>query len=159
MVDQRIPPRQSAPRNESFARANERIKAIRGRIKEREHLDGDQGAYISSLTPDGFEYQLKRYEVYGQKDQKHQNYLAASGWEAVELSRHPGIYVPPDQILMEKPKVLVDEDRARERMKAEREVSDRSFALTQTPPGTMTRTAPNIPRPNLTTEYLPPIED
>lgn len=148
------PPMRPDMRPESVIRAEQRAREIRK--VQTTASPPDILNLAAELAPEGWEYQLKRKEVFGKEDVKHATYLAYGGWEAVDVEkRHPTTYIPTDCVLMEKPKTLVDEERYLERKLANDVVKGQRQKLAETPGGTMPRDAHLALRPKIETNYAP----
>ena len=110
-----------------LARAEARLREIRGQMPEGGE---NRDKFWAPSPPEGWDYQWKRRTIYNQEDPSYQVELSRNGWEAVPLSRHPEM-MPKNwqgntievegQVLMERPKILTDEARARE-LRAARDI-------------------------------------
>ena len=151
------------PRARAERRAAE-IKANRGDVD----LDSIDEFYIdASIIPDGWSYEWKRHTLLGREDPSYQVSLARAGWEAVPANRHPEMMPVGSNsqtierkgmILMELPKEISDERRARERRKAVDQVRAKEAQLSGTPDGTLTRDHERV-KPRIRKEYAMPIPE
>jgi hypothetical protein len=80
-----------------------------------------------AIIPQDWVYEWKRHSVYNQPDTGYQSSLSQNGWEPVPAERHDGLFLPAGStghiireglILMERPAVLNEEERAEARRKA-----------------------------------------
>ncbi len=159
------PPRpelRAAPREEdSRARAKRRAQELREHGGALE--DGEDKFFVDKADqPDGWEYEWKMRTVLGKEDPAYQVRLARSGWEPVPASRHPH-YMPvgwqgqtierDGMILMERPKEISDEARARDRRAAALQMRSKEEQLNHTPEGTMSRTEDPRTRASIKKSY------
>ena len=147
-----IAPSRPPMREDSLERARRRAAEF------RQHVGGlDEGTdefYIPpDIVPDGWTYEWKRHTLLGQEDPAYQVHLARMGWEAVPVDRHPemmpagwqGSFIErKGQILMERPKELVDEVRRMEMRRARDQVRVKEQQIAGTPEGTFTRDDPRV---------------
>lgn len=140
----RPPMRPENPSESDAARAARRAAEL------REHLgDSDEGTdeFFAPTPPDGWSYEWKRRLTMGQEDHSYNTALLRAGWEAVPASRHPemmpaGAKGPIERkgmILMERPKVIVEEARVRQLRTARAQVSGKEAQLNETPNNTLER--------------------
>ncbi len=136
-------------------RADKRAKEILdhgGDIDEGE----DIFYFDPANVPDGWSYEWKRKTVHGEENPQYQVQLAQNGWQAVPCERHPemmpnsgGPYLTIErngQILMERPAVITDHIRDRDKKRARAQVEVKEKQLRQAPPGTFERgTHPGAP--------------
>lgn len=135
-----------------------RVRAAARAAQLREHgaLDAemtDDFQLPPGLQPDGWEYEWKRHTVVNQEDPGYQVQLAQRGFGPVPASRHPEL-MPTNytgstierkgMILMERPKEINDESRARAYREATRQVQSMEEKLSGAPPGTLERTAASV---------------
>ena len=131
-----------------------RARAAKRAAELREHLGGsmDEGHdqfYIDpAIIPDGWTYEYKRLEVLGKPDPSYQVTLRRNGWEPVPASRHPELMPPgwsgetiirDGMILMERPKEITDEIKARDARLAREQVRAKEQQLNAAPPGQFER--------------------
>lgn len=113
----------------------------------------------ANVIPEGWEYQWNVQSVTGEPATDSMIAMAENGWRPVPAGRHPGMFMPRGtpvnaEILRgglrleERPKVLSDEAREEERMKAQRQVSDQNEALmlSRAMPSGFSRDNPNLKR-------------
>lgn len=120
-----------------------RARAARRAAELRDHLgeesDGVDEFFIDpNDIPDGWDYEWKAKFVLGQEQATHILALRRAGWEEVPTSRHPS-YMPMNtdlpyierkgMVLMERPKEITDEARARELRKARLQVRHKEEQL------------------------------
>lgn len=127
------------PRARAAARAAE-LREHRGSMD-----DGTDKFYIDPrIIPDGWSYEWKTLTVLNQPNPSYQVQLARAGWEPVPRYRHPEMM--PDnypgetieregQILMERPKEITDEAKARELRNARAQVRQKEAQLNGQPAG------------------------
>ena len=130
---------------DSKARAERRLAEIRGNMPDGgEYRD----KFWAPSPPDGWDYQWKRRTIYGQEDPAYQVELTRNGWEAVPLDRHPAMMPQgwkgktievEGMVLMERPKVLTDEARDRERRAARESVLTKEKQLSNSREGDLGR--------------------
>lgn len=158
----RPPLRELSPKERARMRASE----LRG---NGEYLNEttDEFYIPEHIVPDGWVYEWKRRTVLGYEDPSHMLELASIGWEAVPTSRHPEMMPVGSSsqtierkgmILMELPKEISDERRARERRKAVDQVRAKEAQLSGTPDGTLTRDHERV-KPRIRKEYAMPIPE
>ena len=110
--------------------------------------------------PDGWDYNWKRYETLGQTDGSYEVELAQSGWEAVDVSRHPhmmpanykGPIIREGMMLMERPAEISNRAKFLELQEARRVVKEKERALGMAPSGTFER---DQRRTQINKEYIP----
>lgn len=129
----------------------------RAELRAKEILDGDmidEGEDIfyfdPDSQPDGWTYEWKRRTVYGEENPQYQVQLEQNGWQPVPAARHPemmpstgGPYHTIErngQILMERPKIITDYVRDKDKARARAQVATKEAQLKQAPPGTFERT-------------------
>ncbi len=144
-------------------RATERAAAI------REHLgDLDEGTdefFIDKrIMPDGWEYEWKRHTVLGEEEPSYQVALARMGWEPVPASRHPSfmpegsgsrIIERKGMVLMERPKEINDEVRARDYRRARNQVRQKEEQINSAPQGQFDRDNKGDPLVRVRKAYEP----
>jgi hypothetical protein len=130
---------------ESLSRAERRLAEIRGNMPDGGEV---RDKYWAPSPPLGFDYQWKRRTIYGQEDPSYQVELIRQGWEPVPLDRHPQmmpkgwhgkIIEVEGLILMERPKVLTDEAREREKRAARESVLTKEKQLSSSREGDLGR--------------------
>ena len=114
----REPARALSPREAAEKRAAEL------RDNRDASFDGEDNFYVDLQSiPDGWDYEWKTWTVFGQEQQTRMMGYKRSGWEEVPASRHPDMmpvgYKEPyiireGMILMERPKIISEEYRARQ---------------------------------------------
>jgi hypothetical protein len=135
-------PAEAPDHNDPMERARRRAAEL------REHSSFDPGAdkfaFDLTIVPPGWSYEWKRQTVMGASDPGYQVSLAQRGWEAVPASRHPemmplgyeGATIDRDgQRLMERPLVITEESRERERKDARDQVRGNEEKVTGQPAG------------------------
>ena len=114
--------------------------------------------FAAPPAPDGWEYEFKRRTIYNQEDPAYQIALARSGWQPVPASRHPGemplgnTYQTIERdgmVLMERPKIISDRIRERDKKKAREQVRAKEAQLSATPEGQFDRNADDRTRPRI----------
>lgn len=143
----RPPRREDLRENDSLARAEARVREIRGSGVD---ISDNRDRFAAPPPPDGWDYQWKRRTVYGMEDPAYQVEVQRQGWEPVPLSRHPemmphgwnGSTIELDGMtLMERPLVLTQEARRREREAAVGSVRAKEMQLGLAPSGQFAREA------------------
>lgn len=129
----------------SQERAARRLAEIRNGMPE----GGDnRDKFWAPNPPAGFDYQWKRRTIYNQEDPSYQVELIRNGWEPVPLDRHPEMMPKgwsaktieiDGLVLMERPMVLTDEARAREKANARESVVTKEMQLKSTREGDLGR--------------------
>jgi hypothetical protein len=106
-------PRQANPRQSGLPTDGPRLV--------RRRRASDPLGFDKSIIPDGYEYEWKATDVYGQPLLEHQIGLRENHWRAVPASRHPELAPAgapdirrPGTLLMERPKYLSEEARMEE---------------------------------------------
>lgn len=108
----------------SLARAEARLREIRENLPEGGAL---RDKFWAPPSPPGFTYEWKVRTVLNEEQSSYLVELQRNGWEAVPLSRHPemmpggwkGTTIEVEGlVLMERPTVLIEEDREMERRAA-----------------------------------------
>lgn len=122
-----------------------RTEELRNRAK-----DGEIGAdfydefFIDPrAVPEGWDYNWKRYETTGMKDDAYEVELRQAGWEAVDTSRHPnmmpigtrGAIIRKGMMLMERPLEISNIAKQRELYNARDAVASKEKALGLAPNG------------------------
>jgi hypothetical protein len=121
---------------------------------------GESGAdkFAAPPAPDGWEYEFKRRTVYNQEDPAYQISLSRTGWQAVPASRHPGemplggnhqTIERDGMVLMERPKMISDRVRERDRKMARDQVRVKEQQLSTAPDGQFERNSDARTRPNI----------
>jgi len=145
-------PTPQAPQTQEAAKPvdpNDPMERARRRAAElREHASfdpgGDKFAFDLAIVPPGWSYEWKRFLVMGASDPSYQVSLAQRGWEAVPASRHPemmplgheGATIDRDGMrLMERPAVITEEAREREKRDAREQVRGKEQQVTAAPAG------------------------
>lgn len=130
-----------------LAAAEERAKVIRdnddGSLDRTDHFWFDRG-----IIPSGWDYQWKRFSVYGEEDPSYAVNLQMAGWTPVPAARHPEMMPTgykgqtierKGQRLMEMPLSVVDRRRIMDRRAALEQVRVKETQLASAPPGTFER--------------------
>lgn len=103
---------------DSLARAEARLRDIRGSLPEGGAL---RDKFWAPEAPHGWTYEWKVRTVMNEEQHSYQVELARNGWEPVPLNRHPELMPKgwkgetievEGLVLMERPAVLTQEDRA-----------------------------------------------
>lgn len=135
--------REEDPRSRAAARAAE-IRDHGGELESGE----DKYFIAPSDIPQDWDYQWKRVSTLGKQDPSYEVNVARSGWSAVPADRHPqlmprnwsgGTIERDGLVLMERPKVISDEARARELRDARNQVRQKEEQLAGAPPGQFER--------------------
>jgi hypothetical protein len=143
-------PEMRPPMREEDSRARAARKAAELRAHGALNEDSiDKFSVPQDYIPDGWEYEWKRKTVLGAEDPAYVVSTARAGWEPVDASRHPdfmpkgwkGAIERDGMILMERPKEIGDDARARERRKAQLQVGHKEAQLNSAPDGTLPRDA------------------
>lgn len=145
----RVPVREEDPRTRAARRAAELRNHAKGDLDE-----GNDKYYIplEDIPPD-WEYEWKRKSVFNVEDPAYMVQLARKGWEPVPASRHPefmpisGKYNTIERdgmILMERPKEISDEARARDAREARFRMQAQKEHLQSTPDGQFERSRPVV---------------
>jgi len=129
-----------------------RARAARRAAELRDHgslEEGEDKFHIDlRVIPDGWSYEWKMLEVLGKQDPSYQVNLARKGWEAVPRARHPEMMpdnypgntiVRDGMILMERPKEITDEARAKDYNLARNQVRAKEVQLGAAPQGQFER--------------------
>ena len=135
-------PQASPDPNDPMERARRRAAEL------REHGSFDPGSdkfsFNLSIIPPGWSYEWKTHTVLGKSDYSYEIGLAQRGWEAVPASRHPdmmplgytGATIDRDgQRLMERPAVITEEARVRDKQEARDLVRSKESQVTGNPAG------------------------
>ena len=146
-----LPTPQTAPQAQEAKPVdpNDPMERARRRAAElREHGSFDPGsdkfAFDLSIIPPGWTYEWKRNTVLGASDPSYQVSLAQRGWEFVPASRHPemmpigyeGATIDRDGMrLMERPAVITEDARDREKQDARELVRGKEAQVTGNPAG------------------------
>ena len=143
------PPAAEVDRRVSLSRAEARLKEIE---KLNDGLNSED-PFAMPEPPDGFEYELKRKTIYGQEDPTYAVELIRQGWEPVPLSRHAEM-MPHGwsgetierggNVLMERPKVLCERSRNRDKHKTEQELREKEIQLGVAPRGQFDRSSARV---------------
>jgi len=143
-----------APMRPAMREEDPRARAARRAAELRDHLgeepDGVDEFFIDpNDIPDGWDYEWKAKFVLGQEQATHILALRRAGWEEVPTHRHPS-YMPmgsdlpyierKGMVLMERPKEITDEARARELRKARLQVRHKEEQLNAASGGQFDRT-------------------
>ena len=145
------------PRTRAAKRAAE-LRSHNGALEEGE----DKFFIPLNVIPDGWSYEWKRHTLLGKEDPSYDVSVARKGWEAVPRTRHPemmpsnhqGLTIERDgMILMERPKEITDEAKARELRAARVQVRDKEVQLGAAPSGQFERDAHPQTRPNIKKSY------
>jgi hypothetical protein len=167
MTETSVPSRRSGPhaplppaanvasQDPSVATANESLaRAARRTAELQEHGSiGDDGAdkfYIDPrMVPEGWSYEYRMFTVLGKEDPSYQVRLRNSGWDPVPVSRHPELMplgytgntiILDGMMLMERPLVITEEQKQRDRKNASDQVRAKEQQLTgAAPPGEFER--------------------
>lgn len=122
---------------DSLSRAQERARAIREARIDQPELSNEFDIPLN-MIPQGWTYEWRRYSVLGKEDPQNMMEMNRLGFEPVPASRHPELMpagyagetiIKKGQILMERPSVLTDESRAREKLEADRTMADKKASL------------------------------
>ena len=141
---------QAKPVDVRYSEEDSRTRAARRAAELREHLGPSMGDEIDKfyidprIVPDGWTYEWRTRTVLGKEDPSYQVDLARKGFEPVPAHRHPELM--PDgyrgetierdgQTLMERPKQISDESRARDLQKARSQVRQKEEQLAGVPAG------------------------
>lgn len=151
----RVEPREE--REEVRETPREEVRTQGQRLQRTRKRTDDKFFIDQRIIPAGMDYNWKRESVYGKPDTFHMNEMMENHWTPVPVSRHPGLIVKQDgMVLMERPLYLSEEARREDKMKAQEQVTGVRQSLTGTPDGTFTREHPSV-RANtrLNREYVP----
>ena len=133
----RAPVREDDPRARAAARAAEIMGDIDDMIDEP-----DKFAIDKRVVPDGWDYEWKTFTVLNKEDPAYQVQLARTGWEPVPKSRHPEMMPKgwkgqtidrEGMILMQRPTVITDKIKARDRARAREQVRIKEQQLSSAP--------------------------
>ena len=144
-------------------RAAKRVAEIRAHRQGLDLDNTDQYSIDPYMVPEGWSYEWKRKTIYNQEDPSYQVRLADAGWTPVPATRDArhkammptGNYATIERdgmILMERPKELTDEAKARELRRARNQVRAQEQQLSTAPDGTMTREDSRV-RPQVKKSY------
>lgn len=142
-MDTRPAKREEDPRARAARRAAELLEHNNGGMDE-----GTDKYYIDpAIIPDGWSYEWKRVALLGKEDPSYEVNLTRGGWEPVPASRHPELMPKGDyqtidldgMRLMERPLVITDKAREREKRLAKQQVQVKEQQLNQGPAGTFDR--------------------
>jgi hypothetical protein len=146
--DMRPEMRDESPR----AAAERRAAEIMGHVDFS--ADASDDFYIApDMVPDGWTYEWKRKTVYNQEDPAYQIQLARMGWTPVPASRHPEMMPSgwqaatierKGQTLMERPEVITDRVKAKDKEAARNQVRIKEAQLNSAPDGQFGREHPNL---------------
>lgn len=157
----------AAMANVAVAADDPRARAAKRAAELRAHNGAlDEGVdkfYIPlNIIPDGWTYEWKRHTLLGKEDPSYEVAVAQKGWEAVPRARHPEM-MPRDHrgetieregmILMERPKEITDEAKARELRAARVQVRDKEVQLGAAPSGQFERDVHPQTKPNIKKSY------
>lgn len=161
--EMRADPRPAMREESSRDRAAKRAAQILGHLPDENEASDSYN--VSELQPDGFTYQWKVRTVLGQELPQRQLEQAKTGWEAVPAGRHPelmphgwtGSAIEREGlILMERPTVIEDEMKRRERKEARDLVRGNTEKLSGVPEGQFARVdAQGKPNVKLSQKYSP----
>lgn len=143
------------------ARAAKRARELRDHGVGQE--DGVDKFFIPSADiPEGWDYQWKRRKTVGAEDPAYEVATARAGWEPVPAHRHPS-YMPKGwkggdierdgMVLMERPKEISDEARARELRDAREQVRQKEAQLNNAPQGQFPRDTREDTRARVSRNY------
>jgi hypothetical protein len=129
-----------------------RARAARRMLEAREHgspEDGTDKFYIDPrIIPDGWSYEWRTHTVFGKEDPSYAVNLARKYWEAVPRTRHPELMpanyagetiLREGMMLMERPKEMTDEAKAKDYRNAREQVRAKETQLSGAPPGQFER--------------------
>jgi hypothetical protein len=128
------------------ARAAARATEILEHYGKSDRDEGD--LFWAPPPPDGWSYEWKRAELLGKSDSAYDVSVALGGWTAVPAERHPemmprswagGTIDRYGQRLHERPVVITDKAKDRERQRAREQIGDKEAQLGGAPPGTLQR--------------------
>lgn len=161
--EMRAEPRPAMREESSRDRAAKRAAEIMGHLPDEN--EASDAYNVSELQPDGFTYQWKVRTVLGQELPQRQLEQAKTGWEAVPANRHPelmphgwtGSAIEREGlILMERPTVIEDEMKRRERKEARDLVKGNNEKLSGVPDGQFARVdGEGRPNVKLKQQYAP----
>jgi hypothetical protein len=143
--EMRADPRPAMREESSRERAARRAAEIMGNLPDSEDADKFN---VASLQPDDFTYEWKMRTVTGKEFPQQQIELAKYGWEAVPASRHPELMPrgwtgqtieQEGLVLMERPKVITDKIKARDRANALAPIQNMKEKLAGVAPGQFAR--------------------
>jgi hypothetical protein len=132
-------------------RARERISQLRAQYGDLDDEDGDSDVYLDRFyceAPEGWTYEWKTHTVFGKTFPHYTNQLMRSGWSPVPAARVRHLLWPEydsDSVIIdglmlcERPQILTDRRRLRERQKAADQVRNSEAKLVDAPPGTAPR--------------------
>jgi hypothetical protein len=143
-----------------------RARAARRALELREHGSLEEGTdkfYIDPrVIPDGWSYEWRTLTVLGKEDPSYAVNLARKGWEPVPRSRHPEMMpegypgntiVRDGQMLMERPKEITDEAKAKEYRAARDQVRAKETQLSGAPAGQFERDNKGAPMASVKKSY------
>jgi len=112
----------------SQERAAKRIAELRGH--NNANIDEGTDKFATPLPPDGWSYEWKVKSVVGYVDTAYLQKMARSGWEPVDISRHPemmakgavGAIERDGMVLCERPLEITNEIKARDLRNARAQV-------------------------------------
>ncbi len=128
------------------ARAAARAAEIMEHYGDADRDEGD--LFWAPAPPEGWSYEWKRIELLGKNDTAYDVNVAMGGWMPVPSERHPemmpknwqnGTIDRYGQRLHERPEVITDKAKERERYKARAQMQEKETQLAGAPPGTAPR--------------------
>lgn len=130
-------------------RAAQRTKELLEHLQDSD-FDGttDEFYFPTSMVPDGWTYDWKRWSVLNQEDPHYQTGLRQMGWDYVPASRHPEMMplnstdkfiMRKGLVLMERPAEITEMVKKRDLKKARDQVQRKEEQLTSPPPGQFNR--------------------
>lgn len=140
------------PMREEDPRAAAARRAAEIRENRPAHDDGVDEFRLPPAPP-GWTYEWKTKFIYGQEQASHITELRRAGWEEVPTSRHPEemplngghpVIERKGMILMQRPTVIVEEERAKQLQKARNQVRFKEAQLGASPDGHFERDRPSI---------------
>jgi len=158
------PPQASAP--VTAREEDPRARAARRALELREHGGLEQSTdkfYIDPrVIPDGWSYEWRTLTIWGKEDPSYAVNLAQKGWESVPRTRHPEMMpehhagntiVRDGQMLMERPKEITDEAKAKEYRAARDQVRAKESQLSGAPAGQFERDNKGAPMASVKKSY------
>jgi hypothetical protein len=134
-----VPREQPREMNREPTRGNASVVGRNGEVlvRMRPEAGGDLYEKVKCDDPD-YEYQWNAISAVGKEMEEMQLQMHANGWRPVPSSRHPGVYTAPGyegQIVVkglrleERPKILGDQARYEDQMRAQKQTRDQTDAL------------------------------
>jgi hypothetical protein len=131
-------------------RARAAARAAQLREHQGDQNDGADKFYVDPHDiPEGWDYEWKRVSTLGKADPSYEVATARAGWEPVPAERHPA-YMPTGGtysvierdglVLMERPREITDEARARDQKAARAQMRQKEAQLSGNPDGHFERT-------------------